>query len=303
MTSPAVKAILENYNGEKDEVLHNLSRIMMHGKLGGTGRMVIYPVDQGFEHGPARTYAVNPAAYNPDYFVKIAVKAGLNAYAAPYGQLAAISAEYRDKIPLIMKINSASSLVEAKDNAVTATIDDAARLGCAAIGYTVYPGSEHYYRQIEKLVLLMDEARAQGIATVLWSYPRGGTISKDGETALDIVAYSAHMAAQCGAHIIKVKLPSDHLEQPEAKKVYEAQNIARVTMAERVKHVVQCCFDGRRPVVFSGGVTKGEEGVLDDARAIMAGGGHGSILGRNVTQRPEAEALKLLEDVVKIYQA
>jgi class I fructose-bisphosphate aldolase len=299
--TPAVEKILNNYGYESEGVLANLARMLMHGQLGGTGRMIVYPVDQGFEHGPARTFAPNPPSYDPLYLPRLAVAAGLNAYAGTPGQLMAAHT-YAPQVPFIMKLNSASSLVTAKDNAITGTVDDALQLGCAAIGYTVYPGSEHYYTQVEKLVPIMHRARAVGLPTVLWSYPRGGNVSKDGETALDVVAYAARMAAEVGAHIIKVKLPTDLLDQPEAKKVYEAHAIPRATLAERVAHVVQCCFNGQRIVLFSGGATKGEDSVLDDARAIHTGGGNGSIIGRNATQRSEAEALKLLNDMVKIYK-
>jgi class I fructose-bisphosphate aldolase len=299
--TPAVEKILNNYAYESESVLANMARMLMHGQLGGTGRMIVYPVDQGFEHGPARTFAPNPASYDPLYFPRLAITAGLSAYAGTPGQLMAAHA-YAAKVPFIMKLNSASSLVPTKDNAVTGTIEDAVKVGCAAIGYTVYPGSEHYYAQIEKLVPIMQRARAAGLPTVLWSYPRGGNVSKDGETALDVVAYAARMAAEVGAHIIKVKLPTDVIDQPEAKKVYESQAIPRTTLAERVAHVVQCCFNGQRIVLFSGGATKGEDSVLDDARAIHAGGGNGSIIGRNATQRTEAEALALLGQMVKIYK-
>lgn len=297
-----VEEIMSWYAHEPAPVRDNLRRILMQGKLGGTGRLLIYPVDQGFEHGPARTYAPNPAAYDPDYFFELSIKAGVSAYAATPGQLNAAAAIYDNTIPTIMKLNSAATTNAEKNNAITGTVDDAVRLGCAAIGYTLYPGSPHYYEQIEKLVSLMAEARRAGLPTVVWTYPRGGIISKDGETALDIVAYGAHMAAQLGAHIIKVKLPTDHLEDAEAKKTYEKYNIPRATQAERVRHVVQSCFDGKRIVVFSGGPMKGEESVLDDARAIRDGGGFGSIVGRNATQRPMAEALQLFEQLITIYQ-
>ncbi|MGE3770218.1 MAG: class I fructose-bisphosphate aldolase [Bdellovibrionales bacterium] len=299
--TPAVEKILNYYTYENEALLQNIARLFMQGRLGGTGRMVILPVDQGWEHGPARSYAPNPVAYNPDYFVKLAVDAGLNAYAGPLGQLAAVTKEYRNKLPLILKINSATTLVGAKNNAITATVDDAVRLGCAAVGYTVYPGSDDYYTQVEKLVDISAQARKKDLPMIVWSYPRGGTLSKDGETALDIVAYGAHMAAQCGAHIVKVKLPTAHIKQDAAKKAYE--NVAKDTLADRVRHVVQSCFDGRRPVVFSGGEAKDTDSVLNDARAIHAGGGNGSIIGRNAFQRPEADALKLLDEIVKIYSA
>lgn len=297
-----VEEILSWYANENDGVRENLRRLLLQGRLGGTGRLIVYPVDQGFEHGPARTFAPNPAAYDPDYFFELALKAGVSAYAGNPGQLNAAQPHYATQMPTIMKLNSASSLNEEKNNALTGSVADAVRLKCAAIGYTIYPGSPYYYAQLEQLVPLMAEARAAGLPTVLWSYPRGGKVTKEGETALDIVAYSAHMAAQTGAHIIKVKLPTDVLADSEAKKVYEEQRIPRASAAERVRHVVQCCFNGKRLVLFSGGPLKGEDAVLDDARAIHAGGGHGSIVGRNATQRPEAEALQLFDALVEIYR-
>lgn len=297
-----VDEILSWYAHENEGVRQNLRRILSHGKLGGTGKLIVYPVDQGFEHGPARTYAPNPAAYDPDYFFELSIKAGVSAYAGTPGQLNAAKPIYVDTVPTIMKLNSAATTNEEKNNAQTGTVDDAVRLRCAAVGFTVYPGSPYYYAQLEQLTKVMAEARAAGLPTVVWAYPRGGKISKDGETALDIIAYSAHMAAQTGAHIIKVKLPTAHLEDADAKKVYEKYDIARASLTDRVRHVVQSCFDGKRIVLFSGGPIKEGDGILDDAKAIHAGGGFGSIVGRNATQRPEAAALQLFDSLVKIYQ-
>ncbi len=300
-----VRDIIGWYDGENPGVKANLVRMLMTGRLGGTGKMVILPIDQGFEHGPARSFGVNPDAYDPAYHIQMAVDAGLNAYAAPYGWLNAVADRYAGQIPTILKINSSNSLNRAKeapDQAVTASIDDALRLGCSAIGFTIYPGSDVIYGQMEEIVALSKEARAKGLAVVIWSYPRGGNVTKDGETALDIVAYGAHMAALLGAHIIKVKLPTDFLEQKEAKEVYEKQKIKIDTLGDRVSHIMQCCFNRQRIVVFSGGAAKGGDNVLDDARAIKAGGGHGSIIGRNCFQRPRAEAMKLLDDMIKVYQ-
>ncbi|HYC05462.1 MAG TPA: class I fructose-bisphosphate aldolase [Azospirillaceae bacterium] len=303
--TPRVKEILSWYESDNPGTKANLARMLMEGRLGGTGKMVILPVDQGFEHGPARSFAPNPAAYDPHYHYQMAVDAGLNAYAAPLGSLEAGAGSFAGSIPLILKMNSANSLSrgkEAADQAVTATIADALRLGCSAIGFTIYPGSDAMYDQYEEFRELSAEAKACGLATVLWSYPRGGSISKEGELAVDVIAYGAHMAALLGAHIIKVKLPSEYLENGEAKKVYEGKNIPRSTQAERVKHVMQSSFNGRRLVVFSGGATKGEDAVYEDARAIRDGGGNGSIIGRNCFQRPREEALALLDRIVRIYQ-
>lgn len=301
----AVQKILANYEGENPGVKGKLCQMLMTGKLGGTGKMIILPVDQGFEHGPARSFAPNPAAYDPHYHYQMAIDAGLNAYAAPLGPLEAGADTFAGQIPTILKLNSSNSLLSGtagKDQAMTASVDDALRLGCAAIGFTIYPGSDCSLDMFEEIVELRREAAAVGIATVIWSYPRGEGVTKDGELAIDVGAYAAHMAALLGAHITKVKLTTDHLMQPEAKKVYQEKGIDISTLPARVKHVVDSCFAGRRLVVFSGGAAKGEDAVYDDARAIRDGGGNGSIIGRNTFQRPREDALKLLDTLIKIYQ-
>ncbi|MDD3030015.1 MAG: class I fructose-bisphosphate aldolase [Alphaproteobacteria bacterium] len=303
--SPRVREILGWYEGENPGTKANLARILMAGRLGGSGHVVILPVDQGFEHGPARSFAVNPPAYDPHYHYKLAIDAGLNAYAAPLGSLAAGADTFAGAIPTILKLNSANSLSrnkEAPDQAVTASVKDALRLGCSAIGFTIYPGSDVMYNQYEEFRELSVEAKANGLAVVLWAYARGGALTKEGETALDVIAYSAHMAALLGANIIKVKLPSDVLEQKEAKKVYEDNKVPLSTQAERVRHVMQSCFNGKRIVVFSGGAAKDTESVLADARAIYQGGGNGSIIGRNSFQRSREDALKLLDQIIAIYK-
>jgi class I fructose-bisphosphate aldolase len=301
--TPRVKEILSWYAGQNPGVLTNLARLLTHGRLAGTGKMVILPVDQGFEHGPGRSFAPNPPAYNPRYHFELALAAGCNAYAAPLGFLEAGAVEFAGQIPLILKLNSHDVLQDEKDplGARTASVEDAARLGCVAIGYTIYPGTADRRLQYEQLADLAREAKQAGLAVVVWSYPRGGTISKEGETALDVTAYAAQIAAQLGAHIIKVKLPTAHLEQPAAQQVYEAQAVPRDTLAERVRHIVQSAFDGRRIVIFSGGAFEDTAALLDEARAIRDGGGFGSIVGRNSFQRPKESALELLGNMMAIY--
>ncbi len=300
--SDHVRAILDRYESDAPGTKANLARILMQGRLGGTGKLVILPVDQGFEHGPARSFAVNPPAYDPHYHFKLAIDAGLSAYAAPLGMLEAGAASFAGQIPTILKANSANSLARAKDQAVTASVDDALRLGCSAIGFTIYPGSDDQFGMMEEIRELGREAKSKGLAVVIWSYPRGGDLTKEGETAMDICAYAAHMAALLGAHIIKVKLPSAHLELAAAKKVYETQKIDISSLPARVKHVVQSCFGGRRIVVFSGGEASTAESVFDAARAIREGGGNGSIIGRNTFQRPRADAMAMLDTLIQIYQ-
>ena len=304
-TTDAVRRILANYDGETPGVKAQLHRLLMHGALAGTGKMVILPVDQGFEHGPARSFAPNPAAYDPHYHFQLAIDAGLNAYAAPLGMLEAGADAFAGQIPTILKANSANSLMSdtaGKDQAVTASVDDALRLGCAAIGFTIYPGSDAAVEMFEEIAEMRREAAAAGLATVIWSYPRGEALSKEGETAIDVAAYAAQIAALLGAHVIKIKLSTDRLEQPEARKIYEAEGVDVSTQAARVAHCVQSAFGGRRIMVFSGGAKSGTEGLYENARAIRDGGGNGSIIGRNTFQRPREEALELLATLVRIYR-
>ncbi len=301
--TPRVKEILSWYSSDSPGTLTNLARLLGHGKLGGTGKLVILPVDQGFEHGPARSFAPNPAGYDPDYHFQLAIDAGCNAYAAPLGFIEAAAAKFAGQIPLILKLNNSDSLakVDQPISAITGSVDEALRLGCAAIGYTIYPGSGARNRQYEDLRALTEEAKRKGLAVVVWSYPRGAGVSKDGETAVDVAGYAAQIAAQLGAHVIKVKPPKDLVEGAEAKKVFEKFAIPTKTLADRVRHVVQSAFNGKRIVIFSGGEAKGTEEVLAEIRGLKEGGSFGSIMGRNAFQRPKAEALKLLDEVMKIY--
>ena len=302
--SDRVQEILSCYRGENPGVLSNLARLLNHGTLAGTGKLVILPVDQGVEHGPARSFAPNPPGYDPDYHFELAIQAGCNGYAAPLGFLEAGAAKYAGRVPLILKLNNNTSLYDDKDplSVQTGSVDDALRLGCAAIGYTIYPGSKHSRLMYEQLRGLIADAKRHGLASVVWSYPRGSQLSKEGETGIDVVAYAAQIAAQLGAHIIKVKLPSAHLEQKAARKVYEQEKVVIETLADRVKHVVQSAFAGKRIVIFSGGGKTGDEALFEQIRAIRDGGGFGSIIGRNSFQRPESDAVKLLHEIMAIYR-
>ena len=299
-----VKEILSWYASENPGVRTNLARMLNHGTLAGTGRMVILPVDQGFEHGPARSFAVNPPAYDPLYHYQLAIDSGCNAYAAPLGFIEAGAAEFAGDIPLILKMNNHDVLNDEKDplSAVTATVKDAQRLGCVAAGFTIYPGSANAQTMYQQCREMIAEARDAGLASVVWSYPRGSSLSKEGETALDVVAYAAQIAAQLGAHVIKVKPPTAHIEQAEAKKAYDKAGVPMSTLAERVRHVVQSSFDGKRIVIFSGGATRDDDNLLfDEYRQLRDGGAFGSIIGRNSFQRKREHALAFLGTVMKIY--
>ncbi len=297
--SQRVKKILDWYEGDPPGVKANLARILMHGKLGGTGKVLILPVDQGFEHGPARSFAPNPPAYDPHYHYQLALDAGLSAYAAPLGMIAAGADTYAGALPTILKVNSSNSLATSKDQAVTAGVKDALRLGCAAIGFTIYPASEYAFAQMEELRELTAEAKSCGLAVVVWSYPRGPALDKNAETAVDICAYAAHMAALMGANIIKVKPPTQHIGLEAARKSYDKVDIS--TLPRRVEHVMQAAFAGKRVVVFSGGEAKGLEAVFEEIKGLRDGGANGSIIGRNTFQRPKEQALDMLAKIVDIY--
>ncbi len=302
--SDRVRQILSWYGSDNPGTRANLARMLNHGALAGTGKLVILPVDQGFEHGPARSFAPNALGYDPEYHAQLAVDSGCNAYAAPLGFIEAVADKFAGEIPLILKLNNSDSLSKghAPCSAITGSVEDALRLGCAAVGYTIYPGSTARNQQYQDFREITLEAKRKGLATVLWAYPRGDGISKDGETAIDVVAYAAQISAQLGAHVIKVKPPKNFIEQAEAKKVFEKYQIPTATLSDRIRHVVQSAFNGKRVVIFSGGEAKGSDEVLAEIREIAAGGGFGAIMGRNAFQRSRADALKLLGDVIAIYR-
>ena len=298
-----VKQILSWYSSENPGTLTNIARLLNHGALAGTGKLVILPVDQGFEHGPVRSFAPNPAAYDPDYLFDLAIDSGCNAYAAPLGSMEQAAAKYAGQIPLILKVNNSDSLSKVEPcSAITSSVEDALRIGAGAIGYTIYPGSGLRNTQYQDLREITLEAKRKGLAVVVWSYPRGEGLSKAGETGIDVCCYAATIAAQLGAHLIKVKPPTAHIEQDAAKKVYEKFQIPIGTLTDRIRHVVQATFNGKRIVIFSGGEAKGTDAVLAEVKELAAGGSFGSIMGRNAFQRPRAEAIKLLGDVMGIYK-
>lgn len=303
MTTTVAK-ILANYEGENLGVRTNLARILNHGTLAGTGKMVILPVDQGFEHGPARSFAENKAGYDPAYHFQLALEAGCNAHAAPLGAIETAGSAYAGQLPLILKLNNHDSLAPDGTDpmpSITASVRDALRLGCCAVGFTIYPGSAACNTMYQQIRAIAEEARESGLAVVIWSYPRGSGISKKGETAIDVVAYAAQLAAQLGAHIIKVKLPTNHIELEPARKIYQSQEIPIDTVSDRVRHIVQSAFAGKRMVIFSGGSKAGEEAFYEDIKGIYEGGGYGSIIGRNSFQRPREDAVKFLKKVMAIY--
>jgi len=296
-----IKQILRNYENTNAGVKANLGKILMNGKLGGSGRLLILPVDQGHEHGPDKSFMINPDAYDPIYHYSLAIEAGLSAYAAPLGFLEAGAETFAGQIPTILKINSSNSLIAIKNQSKNGTVKEALRLGCAAVGFTIYPGSEYQYEMIEEFKEISAEATEHGLPSVLWSYPRGPEISKEAETSINTIAYAAHIAALLGAHIIKVKPPTSTVSDDSLKKNYN-DKININSLASRIKHVKQSAFNSKKIVVFSGGNAKGDEEILEEIKQIKDGGGNGSIIGRNTFQRPKKNALDLLNKIIEIYK-
>jgi class I fructose-bisphosphate aldolase len=303
--SARVNEILSWYEGDDRQTLANLRRILMQGRTGGSGKLVILPVDQGVEHGPARSFAVNPAGYDPRYHAQLAIDAGCSAHALPLGACRMVAPRYAAELPLILKCNQSDSLYTGADPepAVVAGAEDALRLGCAAVGFTIYPASAHRNTMYADLRRLAADAAGAGLPLVVWSYPRGSGISKEGQTAVDVVAYAAHLASQLGAHVIKVKPPTAYIENEAARAAMVKGEVDISTLAARVRHVVQSAFDGHRIVIFSGGAAKSTEAVLEENRQTAAGGGFGTIMGRNSFQRPHDEAVALLHEVMDIHLA
>ena len=294
-----IKNILSNYDSENPGVKSNLYKLLNHGALAGTGKMIILPVDQGFEHGPERSFAKNPLGYNPEYHFQLAIDAKLNAFAAPVGMLRAGASKFAGQIPLILKVNHSNFYNKSLDQAVIATVEDALELGCIGVGFTVYPGSDNFLNMLEKLEKIANKARKYGLIAVVWSYARGADLNKDDETAMDIISYAAHMACLIGAHVVKVKLPTSYLKDQSLEKSYQGD---LNSLANRVKNVVKSCFDEQRLVVFSGGATKNDDELYDEIRAIKNGGGNGSIIGRNSFQRKKEDAIALLNNIIDIYK-
>jgi class I fructose-bisphosphate aldolase len=280
--------ILDNYWHENPGVLTNLYRILNHGLLAGTGKMIILPVDQGFEHGPDKSFAANPPAYDPLYHLDLALKSGVNAYAAPLGMLEIAASYAPGKIPLILKLNSSNSLKNQElepDQAFTASPEQALRLGAVGIGITIYPGSNNFDQMLEEVQKNFAIAKDLGLVSILWSYPRGKAL--ESETSLETICYAAHLAAMTGAHIIKVKIPTRGSD----------------SITDRIKSVKRAAFAGRRLVLFSGGASKDSNILLEEVKALAEGGADGSIMGRNLFQRPQNEAIELVKAMVDIYKS
>ena len=306
MNTDRVSEILSWYPAMTNQQKYNLLRFINYGRIGGTGKFVLLPVDQGFEHGPGRSFQPNPAGYNPLYHAQLAIDSGCNGYAAPLGQIeAAVDVITAASLPTILKVNSHDLMMPDDDDpapSVTAWVDDAIRLNCAAVGFTIYPGSENSADMYEQVRELASDARTAGLVVVVWAYSRGsGLPSKDVETAVDIVCYAVHIAAQLGAHIIKCKPTKAVIGLPDHIKRGTYNGVPIDTLADRTKIVVKSAFNGHRIVINSGGEAKSDQDVLDEIKQLANGGSFGSIVGRNAFQRAKDESISLLHQIQDIY--
>ena len=296
-----VKQILSWYSSDNVGVKTNLARLMNHGALAGTGKFVILPVDQGFEHGPARSFAPNPAGVRPRLPLPARDRRRLQRLRGAARSLEASADRFAGQMPTILKLNNSDSLAKMDEpcSAVTASVKDAVRLGCSAIGYTIYPGlgaRNPMYEELRDLI-----ARGEGRRA---SDHRVGLPARRGPLEGRRDGHRRHRLL--GAHRLRARRAHRQGQAAEGlhragrgEEVFEKYAIPTKTLTDRVKHVVQSCFNGKRIVIFSGGEAKGTDEVLDEVRGMAAGGGFGSIMGRNAFQRPHAEALKLLSSVME----
>ena len=286
--------ILSNYHGNQ-AFITNMTRILMSGSLSGTGKMLILPVDQGFEHGPDASFANNPDAYDPMYHYNMAVEGGFNAYAAPIGMLESC-AQHSHKMPMILKINSSSKLFPGEPvQAITSTVSDACRLGCVGVGMTIYPGSSRFKEIIESLVPIISKAKRKGLVVVIWAYPRGAGLNGESETSEAIISYSAHLACLLGADIVKVKPPTINSNGGVIGDDSQA-------LLKAVQNIKRSCFNGNRLLLLSGGKMTSDSELFAQIKTIADAGADGSIVGRNIFQRDKKSALSLAQDLINCYK-
>ena len=299
-----IQKIINHYSSDIPAVRQNLYKILTHGALRHTGKIVMYSIDQGFEIGPDQVFGEFPHGFDPFFHFKLACGGRLNALAAPLGILEASVDQFLGKIPLVLKLNSNNNMMPQDSakryQAITASVDDAVRLGCTGIGFTIYPGSEDSYSMYEEVAEIAKEAKSKGLVVIIWSYPKSPDMQKIDEICIDLTGYAIHIASLLGAHIIKAKLPSDKIWNKNLIKQF--QHVDLTSLENRIRHVLRCAFAKKRIVLFSGGEKTSDEDFLSSIHAIQNSGGFGSVIGRNFFQRSFADGLSLIENVVNIYK-
>ena len=308
------------FAGKSERFKANVERLYQYGALAGTRRLVILPIDQATEHSPSRSHEIYPGMADKDHQIELAYRLGLSGYAALAGTIEFLAPRWSRKIPLIAKVNMSSAVggnpKASQHSALIGNIEQLAKAGVAAIGYTIYPGSLEFNEQINELRQVIDEANKHDIPVITWAYPRGGErlTKAEYETALDVSIAAANMALEAGAAIVKVKPPSsiimDEKEEKELIKRYKGapgtDKFVRVQLdlPGRIEKMKQLgAWNGARDLIFSGGPAKGSEEVLREIADVAFGGGNGAIVGRNMFQRPVDEAADLGNKILALEKA
>jgi len=262
----------------------------------GNGTLLLLPIDQGIEHGP-RDFFPNPASKDPEYQFRLAAEAGYSAIACQIGLAEKYYPDYAGQVPLVLKVNGKTDVPPSDDalSTTNASVEDAVRLGADAVGYTLYVGSPRQDADLHQLKGVREDCDRYGMPLVIWAYPRGEYIEKKGgQKSFYAIDYSARMAMEMGADVVKLNLPSPD-PNPDSPAPYDE---IQVTQEEAVQHVVASA--GRSLVVLSGGSRIDDDHLLDQTRYIMEAGGSGVIYGRNVWQREWSEAREIIDQIKEI---
>jgi class I fructose-bisphosphate aldolase len=299
-------------------VLRNLQWLVNSGRLAGTGYVSILPVDQGIEHSGGASFAPNPAYFDPEKLVELAVEGGCNAFASTFGVLGAVSRKWAHKFPFIVKLNHNELLTYPNefDQVQFGSVQRAWDMGAAGVGATIYFGSEHSRRQIVEVAELFEQAHQRGMFTVLWCYLRNPSFKQDGtdyHLAADLTGQANHLGVTIQADIIKQKLPENNggytvLNQNGGSygkthdKVYS--DLTSDNPIDLTRYQVLNCYAGRIPLINSGGASSGESDLAEAVKTAVVNkraGGAGLISGRKAFQRPFEEGVALLNAIQDVY--
>ena len=295
------------------QVLRSLAALFNSGRLGGTGYVSILPVDQGIEHTAGASFAPNPIYFDPENIIKLAIEGGCNAVATTFGNLAIMSRKYAHKIPFVVKINHNELLTHpvTYDQIMYGSVDEAWNLGAAAVGATIYFGSDDSNRQIIEVAEAFERAHELGMATILWCYTRNSAFKKDGvdyHVATDVTAQANHLGVTIQADIIKQKLPELNGAFPTIgfskshPKMYS--ELSSDHPIDLCRYQVANCYMGRAGLINSGGASSGESDLADAVKTAIINkraGGMGLISGRKAFQRPMNEGIELLNAIQDVY--
>ncbi|MFN8165286.1 MAG: class I fructose-bisphosphate aldolase [Bacteroidia bacterium] len=300
-------------SNRNNQTLKSLHSIYNHGRLAGSGYVSILPVDQGIEHSAGASFAPNPAYFDPENIVKLAIEGGCNAVASTYGVLAMVSRQYAHKIPFIVKINHNEflSYPNRYDQIMFGSIRDAWNMGVAAVGATIYFGSEESTRQIQEVSKAFEYAHELGMATVLWCYLRNSGFKKDGvdyHTSADLTGQANHLGVTIQADIIKQKLPTNNGGYTALSfgkthpKVYS--ELTTDHPIDLCRYQVVNCYMGRAGLINSGGESKGASDMSEAVTTAVINkraGGQGLISGRKAFQKPMKDGVALLNAIQDVY--